>query len=92
MNRIFSISNDFVPNGRVSQELCSVAYSTKWIEINDSCVDLSEIELTENKCIVPYHIYEDSLIDNEKLILYSESNKYIIYPRSMFWKYKRLGH
>lgn len=41
--------------------------NTKWVESNDACTNLSEIQIVDNMCIVPEHIYLDSLEENEYL-------------------------
>lgn len=59
-----------------------------WIDtndINDTASALSEIKLTEKECIVPIHIYNDSLVEDDILsdcvdIKITEA----IYPRNMF--------
>lgn len=38
-----------------------------WIETNDAQIDISEIKITDKYCIVPYHIYQDSLCDDEEI-------------------------
>ncbi len=50
MNKIFTLSN---------------RSENPWIETNDALTDMSEIKVTDKYCIVPYHIYEDSLCDDD---------------------------
>ena len=58
---------------------------TKWIETNDALTNLSEIQLTPQYCIVPLHIYEDSLCDDDNLnVNMIEDKTSFIYPRECF--------
>ena len=55
---------------------------SRWVETNDADTNLSEIQVTEDYCIVPMHIYQDSLIENDfldKFII--EENIHIFYNR-----------
>src|SRR5687767_882405 len=56
--------------------------SNNWIETNDALTNLSEINVTKDCCIVPFHIFEDSLADAE--IKYTEYQYKYKYPRHMF--------
>ena len=60
--------------------------TTLWIATNDAQTCFSEIELTKNHCIVPKHIYEDSLIDSsiEESIESSSTKDHVIYPIEKF--------
>ena len=54
----------------------------KWIEINDAMTSLSEIEITKEYCIVPRHIVEDSLIEDDFLSEIGIDNGITVwYPR-----------
>lgn len=59
-----------------------------WINSNDCAVGLSEIEVTEEICRVPKHIYEDSLIENEELSkqILRETPFDVYYPRKCYEK------
>ena len=65
--------------------LPSIKSKNRWVETNDAQTDLSEIKVTDELCIVPYHIYEDSLIEDEEInIDMLEKDRSIIYPRKWF--------
>lgn len=47
--------------------LPSTMACSRWIETNDAETELSEIQVTNTHCIVPQHIYEDSLVEDDYL-------------------------
>lgn len=58
-----------------------------WIDTNSAQTHLSEIELTDEYCIIPMHIYEDSLCDDDEInnvIIFN--NNHVKVPRSYFNK------
>jgi len=57
--------------------------NNRWIDTNDAETGLSQIQVTNDKCIVPRNIYIDSLVEDEylnNLLIDNEEGK-IIYPR-----------
>lgn len=59
----------------------------KWIENNDVETPFSEIEVNKQFCIVPRHIYEDSLMEEDIDVI--EKKNHIIYFREHFFKYSK---
>lgn len=58
---------------------------SRWIQTNDAQINLSEIKVMEHFCIVPHHIYEDSLIEDEEINLdVLEKDQTVSYPRKHF--------
>lgn len=58
---------------------------TIWISDNNCQTHLSEIKISDKHCIVPNHIYEDSLVENEPLdsvVVFKDGE--ILYPKSHF--------
>jgi len=53
-----------------------------WVDTNDAETELSEIQVTATHCIVPQHIYKDSLLEDEyldKLVI--DNDMWVLYPR-----------
>lgn len=69
----------------------TIRQSELWIETNDALTNLSEIQITSDHCIVPYHIYEDSLCDDDDINRDMIQCKYHFkYPRSCFSAIQKL--
>ena len=59
--------------------------SNLWIDKNDALTNYSEIKITNDYCIVPYHIYEDSLCDDDDINKDMVQCQYNFkYPRHLF--------
>lgn len=52
----------------------------RWMEINDAGLNISEILIYGDKCFVPAHIYEDSLVEDFYDKIISEENNYLLFP------------
>lgn len=56
--------------------------SNHWIETNDAETELSEIQVGDEYCIVPIHIYEDSLVEDDRLSeIVIDRDGVVLYPR-----------
>lgn len=56
----------------------------KWVETNDAEVNLSEIKIVGDRCIVPIHIVNDSLIEDDyldNLADYDDIGRTVSYPK-----------
>lgn len=82
MDRIFNIPK-YLSN-RSSIDEC-------WIETNDANVGMSEIKFDDMHCWVPWHIYEDSLIDDDIINEHAiEKDYWTLYPIHLYSEIQRI--